>query len=128
MDRKEKGAAKHLEIMPRSVLKSQEFLGDQTFSLTSKNRIPGSVTLDAFVTDAYISAYELAKYTFAFVLHPPGVSGSGRCTSSMSRGPAHSNSEWHSKQRSETPAELRGEKASSYSVSWRVNCYCEETG
>jgi len=27
LDRKEKGAAKHLEIMPRSVLKSQEFLG-----------------------------------------------------------------------------------------------------
>lgn len=73
MDRKEKGAAKHLEIMPRSVLKSQEFLGDQTFSLTSKNRIPGSVTLDAFVTDAYISAYELAKCTFAFVLHHEGI-------------------------------------------------------
>jgi len=50
------------------VLEENEFLGDKTPLLTTKNRIPGSVTVNALPTNDKVASCEVAKGIFAIQL------------------------------------------------------------
>jgi hypothetical protein len=58
------------------VLEDHEFLGEKKCRLTTRNRIPGSVTPCAFVTAAETVGYEPAKRVSSTVLDDsPGSLG-----------------------------------------------------
>lgn len=50
------------------VPEDREIVGDKTRALTTKNRIPGSVTPNAFVTASRFVDYEPTKRVFAILL------------------------------------------------------------
>ncbi len=63
-----------------------DFLGDYACPLTSKNRIPGSATMDAFITDTCIFRYESVKGIFASMLDLSGATSSAPLPPSLPGG------------------------------------------
>ena len=60
------------DIGSHFVLEHHEFPDDKTYPLTSKNRIPGSVTPHVFTTDSTVGGYRSSEVVLACYLDNSG--------------------------------------------------------